>query len=230
MKRTTKTLMALGMALTLAVSGLSGIAEAKKPEKEAKAGKVQELKVKATCTAAGKVNLSFSQTIEWGPEAAATLTDTDNQTIDVEIAKKGTRTAVIPGKDMVKGQRYTVTISGIRVKDAEEYTTVSGVFTAKKLKGNCKAKKISKKVAVKAKNTIIVKCKGAVELKDAVVTVKDSDNKEYTAKVVGTSKGNIKVRIDGLKKGQKYTVTIIGVKTKKELNYSSVTTTFVAKK
>lgn len=83
---------------------------------------------------------------------------------------------------------------------------------------------------MKAKSTIIVKCKGTVQLKDAVVTVKDGNNKEYTAKVVGKSKGNIKVRINGLKKGMKYTVTITGVKTKKELNYASVSTTFVAKK
>ena len=238
MRRTTKTLLALGMAFSLAVSGFAGVAEAKKPAADAttetktdtKTGKVQQLKAKVTCTAAGKVNLSFSQTIEWSPEAAATLTDADNKTFDVKISKKGTRTAVIRGEGMVKGQRYTATINGIRIKGTEEYTSASGVFTAKNLKGKLKAKKITKKVAVKAKSTIIVKCKGTVQLKDAVVTVKDGNNKEYTAKVVGKSKGNIKVRINGLKKGMKYTVTITGVKTKKELYYASVSTTFVAKK
>lgn len=236
MRRTMKTILALGMALTMAVCGSAGVAEAKKPTTDAqtknqtKTEKVQELKVKVTCTAAGKVNIHFSQTVEWGPEAAATLTDSENKTIDVKILKKGPRMAAIQGEGMTQGQRYTAAISGIRVGGAAEYTSVSGVFTAKKLKGKCKATKIKKEVAVKAKNTIIVKCKGKVQLKDAVVTVKDSNNKEYEGKVVGNSKGNIKVSINGLKKGMKYTVTITGVKTQKELNYASVSTTFVAKK
>lgn len=231
MKRTTKSLLALGMAAAMAITGMAGTADAKKPavEKEENA-KVQAIKAKATCTAAGKVNLSFSQTIEWGQDAAAVLTDADRKETNVAISKKGTRSAVIRGEGMVKGQRYTVTISGIRVKGTTEYTTASGAFTAKKLKGSCKAQKITKKVAVKAKSTIVVKCKGTVQLKDATVTVKDDDQKAYEAKIVGKSKGNIKVRINGLKKGKKYTVTITGVKSKKELNYASVTTTFVAKK
>lgn len=230
MRRTKKTVLALGMALTLAVCGFAGVAEAKKPTTETKTEKVQEFKAKVTCTAAGKVNISFSQAVEWGPEAAAVLTDMDNNTVDVKILKKGTRMAVIQGEGMTKGQRYTATISDIRAVGAAEYTSVSGAFTAKKLKGKCKAAKIKKEVAVKAKSTIIVKCKGKVQLKDVVVTVKDSDNKEYAGKVVGNSKGNIKVSINGLKKGMKYTVTITGVKTQKELNYTSVSTTFVAKK
>ena len=80
MKRRTKSLLALGMAAAMAITGMTGTADAKKPtvEKEENV-KVQAIKVKATCTAAGKVNISFSQTIEWGQDAAAVLTDSDSK-------------------------------------------------------------------------------------------------------------------------------------------------------
>ena len=232
MKRTTKSFLAFGMAAALAFTSLAGTAEAKKPTTAAtdENTKVQAIKAKATCTAAGKVNISFSQTVEWGEDAAAVLADADGKETTVTIDKKGKRTAVIRGEGMVKGQNYTVTISGIRTEGTTEYTSATCAFTAKKLKGNCKAEKITKKVSVKANNTIIVKCNGSVQLKDATVTVKDNEQKSYDAKIVGKSKGNIKVKVSGLKKGMSYTVTITGVKTKNELNYSSVTTTFVAKK
>ena len=66
---------------------------------------------------------------------------------------------------------------------------------------------------------------GAVQYTDATVTVKDSAGKECAAKIVKKAKGNIKVQITGLEKGKTYTITINGVKAKKEKNYGSITKT-----
>ncbi len=236
MRKSTKTMVTLGMAAALVLTGFANVSAAKKEGKDtakeqpAAAQEQTALKAKATCTAAGKINVSFSGAVEWSEDAAAALIDEEQKEITVSIAKKANRSVVVKGSGMVKGKPYTLSISGVKAKGAAEFGTVTAAFKAKKLKSSCKAKKISKKVAVKSKNTIIVKCKGQVQTKDVTVEVLDEADNRYDAAVTGKSKGNIKVKVSGLKKGKTYTITINGVKTKKETNYASIRTTFATKK
>ena len=232
MRTMTKTIGALGLAAALVLTSFTGVSAAKKEKKSQPdtTVTVEALKAKATCTAAGKINVSFSTAVEWSEDASALLIDEQQNEIPVQIAKKANRSVVVKGSGMTKGKAYTLSISGLKAKGTAEYGTVTAEFKAKKLKCKVKAKKIAKKVTVKAKNTIIVKCKGKVQTKDVTVQVTDSNNQVYEAKMTGESKGNIKIKVSGLKKGQKYTVTVTGIKTKKEANYASISTTFVTKK
>ena len=89
------------------------------------------------------------------------------------------------------------------------------------MKTHCKASGAT----VSNNKFVVLKMNGAVQYKDATVTVKDSAGKECAAKIVKKAKGNIKVQITGLEKGKTYTITINGVKAKKEKNYGSITKT-----
>lgn len=197
-----------------------------------KPAKPQKVSVsKATCTSAGKVNISFRKNVSYASDLAVKIIAADGTEKDATITKKTKGMLVISGAGLVKGEKYTVEITGIKVKGSEVYTSTKCSFTAKKIKTTCEAKKIKNKVAAKSKNRITVKCNKSVVLADTVtVTVTDADGNTYDAKIAGKSKGNIKVSVSKLEKGKKYTVVINGVKGKKEANFGSISTTFVTKK
>lgn len=230
MKKTLKSALALGLAVIMTAGCMTGIsASAKKEKNKATKTTAKVTTAKATCTAAGKVNVKFKGMVTYAEDLSVTVTDETQNELETTVSKKNRGMMVIKIAGMVKGQKYNISISGIRKKGETEYGNVNCTFTAKRLKTTCKAKKITKKVTVKKKNTIIIKCKSNVKFKDATVTVSDQNGDKYEAKLVGKSKGNIKVSIRGLKKASTYTITITGVKTKKELNYGSITTKFTTK-
>lgn len=180
---------------------------------------------KVTCTASGKLNVSFKGEVKYSDTVKATVTDADGKEVECQIRKKNKASMQISVKGLVKGQKYTLTIEGVIAKNATEPATITKTFTAKGMKTACKVAKVT----VAKKKFVTIKMKSSAYYKDATVTVKDAEGKTYDAKIVKKAKGNIKIKVAGLKKGEKYTVTITGVKTKKEKNYSSITRTFVAK-
>ena len=125
---------------------------------------------------------------------------------------------------MVKGQKYTVQISGVKAAGAEEYAAVECEFTAKKLKTAVR----TEKPAV-SKNFVIIKFKGKAVFKDIAVTMADEGGSELAAKIVKKTKSQIRISTEGLEHGKKYTVTVNGVKLKKEKNFGSVVRTFTIK-
>lgn len=118
-----------------------------------------------------------------------------------------------------------MTIEGIANYNSDKAATVSKIFTAKGMKTASSVEKVS----MTKKNVIILHTKSAAYYKDATVEVKDADGNILSAAIIKKAKGNIKIKVDGLEKGKKYTVTVNGVKTKKENNFSSITKIFIAK-
>jgi len=201
-----------------------------KPNKEKKEKKDKSvIKFKAVCTGAGKINVNFTKDVEWSEEVTAVLVDGEGNETALEFIKKTAKKAIIKGVGMVKGAKYALTINGVKLKGAEEFASITYNFKAKKIKTDVKAQKVAKKVKVKKATKVVVKCKGKIQLQDATVVVVDEDNNTFEAKIVGKQKGNVKISVDGLEKGKKYTATINGIKLKKELNFGSVTTNFTTK-
>ena len=95
-----------------------------------------------------------------------------------------------------------------------------------KEKANKSKKKILK--ATVGKNKKVTFAMNNVTYKDAEVTVTDSDGDEVKATIVKKTKNKLTLRIKSMKKDEKYTVTVDGVKAKGEKKYSSVSKTFTA--
>ena len=180
---------------------------------------------KVTCTASGKVNISFKGGVTYTEGLSVAIKDADGKTYDCKISKKNKALLVVSTKGLVKGEKYTLHVEGVKAKGAQEAAAFAKTFVAKGMKTECKVAKAEKS----GKNYIILKLKGSAYYKDASVVVKDADGKELSAKIVKKAKGNIKVKAEGMKKGKAYTVTVTGVKMKKEANYASITKTFKAK-
>ena len=174
--------------------------KAKKPEKEPEStqtkAKSQEVG-KVTCTSSGKVNVSFKQKVTYTDVLKAVITDANGGEMPCKILKKNKNLMSVSVSGLVKGQTYTLT--GMKTQNKVGKTQVTdGKF-------------------------VILKMNSAAFYKDATVSVTDSQGNACDAKIVKKAKGNLKVMIAGMKKGEKYTITINGIKTKKEKSYSSIT-------
>lgn len=198
-----------------------------KPSKPSpKKPKVESQKVsKVTCTSAGKVNISFKNKVTYTDALKAVIKDASGKEITCKISKKNKSLLTVSVSGLVKGETYTITIEGILGKDSKETATITKSFVAKGMKTASKVGQVS----VQNKKFVILKMKSATYYKDATVTVVDSKNTPCVAKIVKKSRGNIKVQITGMKKGEKYSITINGVRTQKEKNYGSITKTVTVK-
>lgn len=213
-----------GAANDVAITTLAKKPETKKPE--TKKPKVESQKVgKVTCTSAGKVNISFKGKVTYTDGLKAVIKDADGREIACKITKKNKSLLTVSVAGLVKGQTYTITIEGVLGKDSTEVATITKSFVAKGMKTQSKVGKVS----VENKKFEVLKMKSATYYKDATVSVKDSKGTECEAKIVKKAKGNIKVQISGMKKGNTYTITINGVRTQKEKNYGSITRTVTVK-
>lgn len=191
---------------------------AKKEEGTKKPAKAQEVG-KVTCTSAGKVNISFKQKVTYTDGLRAVIADESGREIACRISKKNKNLLTVSVSGLVKGQKYTLQIDGILGKESTEAVVIQKVFTAKGMKTQSKVSKAS----IEGKKFVVLKMKSAAYYKDAAVTVKDSKGNDCTAKIVKKAKGNVKVQITRMKKGETYAITINGIKTKKEKNYGSIT-------
>lgn len=207
------------------------VTQAKKQEKPNKQESPEKIKPKAqevgkvTCTSAGKVNISFKQKVTYTDALKAVIKDEEGNEIACKISKKNKSLLTVSVSGLVKGQKYTLEIEGILGKDSAEAVVVKKVFTAKGMKTQSKVGKTT----VEKKKFVVLKMKSSAYYKDATVSVKDSDGNVCDAKIVKKAKGNVKVQIAGMKKGNKYTITINGIKTKKEKNFGSITKTVTVK-
>ena len=201
MKKGMKRLVAFLLVMTMLI-GVETIAFAAKPtdsgqKKEEKP--VAQKVSKVTCTASGKVNVSFKGKVTYSDTLSVVIADESGKEMECKILKKNKGLMSVSAKGLVKGQKYTITIEGVMAKNAAEPATITKTFVAKGMKT---ANKVSK-ATVKYNKFVILKLKTSSSYKDATVTVKDADGKEYAAKIVKKAKGNIKIQVEGLEKGKK---------------------------
>lgn len=201
--------------------------KAAKPDKatHAKTKAAAQKAGKVTCTSSGRINISFKSKVTYTNAVSAAVRDADGNQTECKIVKKNKKLMTVSAAGLVQGQTYTVTIEGILGKDSSEAVTVEKTFIAKGIKTKCKTGKAS----VQGGKFVIIKMNSAAEYKDAAVAVTDSKGKACDAKIVKKAKGNIKVQISGMNKGETYKITVSGVKTKKEKSYGSVTKTVTVK-
>ncbi len=227
MKKGMKKLVAFLLVLTMLI-GVETLVFAAKPADDSKQKEekpVAQKVSKVTCTASGKVNVSFKGKVIYTDTLSVVIADEAGKEMECKILKKNKGLMSVSAKGLVKGQKYTITIEGVMAKNATEAATITKTFVAKGMKTTNRVSKAT----VKYQKFVILKFKSSADYKDATVSVTDEDGKVYEAKIVKKAKGNIKIQIEGLEKGKKYTVTVTGIKTKKEKNFSSVTKTFTVK-
>lgn len=83
-----------------------------------------ELKAKAVCSSDGKVNIIFNQEVEWAEDAAVNIKDADSNDVSVQLVEKNETGVQVTVEGIVKGQKYDVTITGVKAAGEEEFQLV----------------------------------------------------------------------------------------------------------
>ncbi len=194
-----------------------------KPAKIVKPAKV----IKTTCSSSGKVRVYFQKAVQYNKDAVTlSVKDAAGKDVAATITSKCRTSMTFKVTGAVSGQKYTFTVTGIKVKKQTEYGSVSGTFKMKQLKAKVRCSRFAKRISASGKRVLTLKCNQRVYLKDATVTVKDAAGNECPATIKKAGKRNILISISGLKSKTTYTITLTGIKTKSEANYGIVTATF----
>ena len=87
---------------------------------------------------------------------------------------------------------------------------------------------VIKKTEYEGNGYVEVEFKKNVQYKNAKVSVKDASGKSYKVSKIEKDNDEVEVRVKGLKKGVKYTVTVSGVRAEGASGYGSASKSFTA--
>jgi hypothetical protein len=120
--KTRKIIMSLVMTASMVAGMMVGVVAASKqdkvkvPEETTTATVTEKVKVsKAACTASGKINVTLKGTVEYAPEVTAEIKAMDGNELKAVISKKTKSMVVVRGEGLVKGEKYTVTVKGVKL-------------------------------------------------------------------------------------------------------------------
>lgn len=120
------------------------------------------------------------------------------------------------------GAKYCYTVSGVRAGKSGSYGSVRGCFRVP-------AKPMIKKAAYDRKDREIeVDFAAKVQYKNLEVTVKDAKGNAVKVKGLEKDDDDLDVKVPDLIAGEKYTVTVKGVRAKGQGSYITLRKTFVA--
>lgn len=171
----------------------------------------------------GRVEVDFSHDVSY-KNLKISVKDSTKKSYTVKIVSKDNDELKFNVVNFKQGTKYTLTISGIKRKGASTYGSVSSSFRIPAAQ-----KPIIKKIECDLDNNeISVEFKNRVMYNNAKVSIKDSNGKNYTAKITDKDDDEIEISVRGLKRGKKYIITIIGIKHVDAKSYGSISKTFTA--
>ena len=171
----------------------------------------------------GIVEVDFRQRVSY-KNAKVVVKDSTGKVYATKIIEKDNDDLDFRALNLKSNTKYTFTISGVKVGKAKKYGSLSGTF-----------KTPSKDLAIKKVDCDVkdkeleIEFSTKVQYKNLKVTVKDSKGKTYTCRITDRDSDEIEVRVQGLKRGTTYTVTVSGVRLKGKTQYQTITKTFKAR-
>ena len=171
----------------------------------------------------GVVEVDFNSHKVTYKNAKVVVKDADGKKLGVKIIEKDDDDISFKVTGLKFGSKYTYTISGVRAGKSGSYGKVTGSFKMPSEKPAIKKVEYDKR-----DKELEVEFATRVQFKDLKVTVKDQNGKALIVKKVEKDSDDVEMKVAGMVKGQKYTVTISGVRVKGVGSYVSVKKTFVA--
>ena len=171
----------------------------------------------------GVVEVDFSASKVTYKNPAVAVKDADGRKLTAKITHKDDDDLTFKVSGIKAGTRYTYTITGVRKGSSGTYGKVKGSFTTPSEKPA-----ITKVKYDKADKELEIDFATKVQFKNLKVTVKDKAGNKLTVKKIEKGDDDLEVRVAGMKKGGKYTVTVSGVRVKGVGKYIKVSKSFVA--
>jgi len=169
----------------------------------------------------GKVEVEFSKDVTFKSSAKVTVTNSSGKEYSATILDLDDDSIEFRSSVYSAGKTYTFKITGIKLRTASSYTTVSGTFTVPS------AKKLSiEKVEYDGYGRVEVEFVNNVTLKSsAKITAKDSSGNTYSTTILDYDHDGIEFKINSYKTGRTYTFTISGIKSEGASSYTTISGT-----
>lgn len=206
-----KRLMAMLLAtVLLALCAVPAMAEAPKVKKAEYEGN-------------GVVEVSFNASKVTYKKPAVVVKDAAGSRLTAKIIEKDDDELSFKVTGLKAGNSYTYAISGVRKGNSGAFGKVTGSFKTPS------DKPVIKKVKYdKADKELEIDFATKVQFKNLKVSVVDETGKALTVKKVKKGSDDLEVKVVGIEKGARYTVTVSGVRVKGVGKYTTVKKTFVA--
>lgn len=171
----------------------------------------------------GVVEVDFSSRRVQYKNARVVVKDAAGNRLAAKILEKDNDDISFRVTGFKAGAKYTYTISGVRAGKSGSYGTVKGSFRTP-----ADTPEIKKVEYDRRDRELEVEFATRVQFKGLKVVVKDADGN--TLKTGKPEKGtdDVEVKVRGMNPGQKYTVTVSGVRVKGKGGYITVSKTFTA--
>lgn len=168
----------------------------------------------------GYVEIDFAQRVQYSG-AKVSVTDSAGKKYTAKITERDDDDLKFKVTSIKGSKTYTFKISGIKVRGADSYTTVSGTFKTPE-----DGKPSIESTEYEGRGRVEVDFRGRVQYKNAKVTVKDSSGKSYSASITSKDSDDLTFKVKSIKSDKKYTFKISGIRLKGTGSYTSVSGSF----
>lgn len=171
----------------------------------------------------GVVEVDFSSNNVKYKNAMVAVKDSIGNTVTAKILEKDNDDIVFKVKGLKANSKYTFAISGVRKGNSGSYGTVTGSFRTPS--GSLEIRKVKYDAGDRE---LEVEFTTKVQFKKLRVTVVDSNGNKLTVKNVKKGSDDVEMKVAGMKRGNRYKVTVSGVRVKGNGSYTSISKIFTA--
>ena len=171
----------------------------------------------------GVVEVDFSSKRVRYKNARVVVKDAAGNRMSVTILEKDGDGMTFRVKKVKPATRYTYTVSGVRKGVSGSYGSVKGSFRTP-----ADVPEIAKVEYDPRDGELEVEFATRVQFRNLKVVVKDADGSRLTVTRTEKGKDDVEVKVKGMTPGQRYTVTVSGVRVKGKGGYITVGKTFTA--
>ncbi len=170
----------------------------------------------------GYVEVDFSERVSYR-YPKVTVTDAAGNTCTARITDRDSDDLTFRVTGIRANTRYTYKITGVRSKATGASVSITDSFKTP-------ASELAiREVDYSARDRELeIEFYGLVQYKNPRVTVKDAAGKTYPAVIIEKESRELEVRVSGLVRGRKYTVTVSGLRLRGDVRYTSVSKKFTA--
>ena len=171
----------------------------------------------------GRIEVDFSGKVSY-KNVKVTVANAAGKRFTAVIVEKDDDDLTFLVQNLKAGVKYTYVISGVRKGKSGAYGTVKDSFKVPAASG-LRIKEVEYDADDRELDIDFNK---KVSYKSAKVVVKDADGKTYAARITEKDDDDMEVRVQGLKYGERYTVTVSGVAVRGTKKYETLTAEFAA--
>ena len=182
----------------------------------------------------GEVEVEFAENVTYN-NPKVTVKDASGKTYSATIIEKDNDSLEFKVNNLSSGTNYSFTISGVKFRSGNSFTSVSGSFkTPVKKQNNPTTPKPTTNTLLKVKEVeydfkdkeLEIEFNTKVQYKNPKVLVKDNSGKTFEAKIYNKGDDDLEAIVFGLEKGKTYSATITGVAKRGTATYTTITTNF----